>query len=545
MTMASFVTFYSYKGGAGRTLALANVAVLLAQWGHRVLCVDWDLEAPGLHHYFRNLLPDADGRPGLLELAIAIASGKKPAPKRFVTPTSLRGLDLVCASRAGGKGRAEAPVPDWSLWYRRGFGEALEEVREAWAASYDFVLIDSRTGITDAGGICTVQMPDILVLLTTASEQGLEGTADVAARAQAARKRLAFDRAALHMLPVLARFDQRVESAIAGTYLRRFAERLGPLCRSWLPDSVDTLEIAKLTKIPYVPNWSFGERLPVIEEGTQDPESIGFSLETLAALLARGLGDADLLARSRDAYVASARSARAAARAQQGAFAYDAFLSQAPARVEAATRIAKRLEKEGLRVFFDPRGQSAADERERALRGARTLVFVADGELRGAELEDAASFLKTADPALQRVIVTGARGDLPPLLGDALVVDLERSPAERIAVAARTPSREGDPHFGAFGGMSSRDGWTLDATVTPLPEGLRVRLRAWSKRPSRPSAAPPVARFHLHPMLPAPVREIATKDGAAELELVLPMAFTVGAEIGSTPLELDLATLSK
>ena len=49
------VTFYSYKGGTGRTMALANVACLLAQRvsaSERVLVVDWDLEAPGLHRFF-------------------------------------------------------------------------------------------------------------------------------------------------------------------------------------------------------------------------------------------------------------------------------------------------------------------------------------------------------------------------------------------------------------------------------------------------------------------------------------------------------------
>ena len=38
----SLVTFYSWKGGVGRTLALANTAVQLARRGRRVLMVDWD-----------------------------------------------------------------------------------------------------------------------------------------------------------------------------------------------------------------------------------------------------------------------------------------------------------------------------------------------------------------------------------------------------------------------------------------------------------------------------------------------------------------------
>ena len=45
------VTFYSYKGGVGRSMALVNVAELFASWGYRVIVCDWDLEAPGLERY--------------------------------------------------------------------------------------------------------------------------------------------------------------------------------------------------------------------------------------------------------------------------------------------------------------------------------------------------------------------------------------------------------------------------------------------------------------------------------------------------------------
>ena len=42
------VTFYSFKGGVGRTLALLNVAYEIADAGQRVLVVDFDLEAPAI-----------------------------------------------------------------------------------------------------------------------------------------------------------------------------------------------------------------------------------------------------------------------------------------------------------------------------------------------------------------------------------------------------------------------------------------------------------------------------------------------------------------
>ena len=51
---ARIATFYSYKGGVGRSFAVANIAVILAEWGNRVLIVDWDIEAPELNFYFPN-----------------------------------------------------------------------------------------------------------------------------------------------------------------------------------------------------------------------------------------------------------------------------------------------------------------------------------------------------------------------------------------------------------------------------------------------------------------------------------------------------------
>src|SRR5262252_211616 len=64
-----FVTFYSYKGGSGRTMALANVAWILASNGYDVLLIDWDLEAPGLHRYLRPFLvdPELSSTSGLID----------------------------------------------------------------------------------------------------------------------------------------------------------------------------------------------------------------------------------------------------------------------------------------------------------------------------------------------------------------------------------------------------------------------------------------------------------------------------------------------
>src|ERR1051325_183895 len=60
MEDGQITTFYSYKGGTGRSMALANFAWIMAASGKHVLAIDWDLEAPGLHRYFRPFLVDPD-----------------------------------------------------------------------------------------------------------------------------------------------------------------------------------------------------------------------------------------------------------------------------------------------------------------------------------------------------------------------------------------------------------------------------------------------------------------------------------------------------
>ncbi len=65
------VTFYSFKGGVGRSMAVANVADILARQGLRVLMVDFDLEAPGLEQYFQINHAAARRNPGLLDLLLA------------------------------------------------------------------------------------------------------------------------------------------------------------------------------------------------------------------------------------------------------------------------------------------------------------------------------------------------------------------------------------------------------------------------------------------------------------------------------------------
>lgn len=114
---------------------------------------------------------------------MAAGRTRMTTPSRSPCPGGKGRLDFIPAGSDDDTYVRLVQELDWAELYERGFGEFLEECRRRWKDMYDFVLIDSRTGITDMGGICTAQLPEILVMLFTANEQSLRGTVNVARRA--------------------------------------------------------------------------------------------------------------------------------------------------------------------------------------------------------------------------------------------------------------------------------------------------------------------------------------------------------------------------
>jgi len=56
VTDGKIITFYSYKGGTGRSMALANVAWILALSGKKVLTIDWIWKRPDYTDIFAFLM---------------------------------------------------------------------------------------------------------------------------------------------------------------------------------------------------------------------------------------------------------------------------------------------------------------------------------------------------------------------------------------------------------------------------------------------------------------------------------------------------------
>jgi tetratricopeptide (TPR) repeat protein len=320
------VTFYSYKGGVGRSMALANVAALLAQAGKRVLTVDWDLEAPGLERYFASWLRGSRTTSvGILDLVTAFADGK-PLDWRSglleAAPLGGPALRVLTAGKADPGYVERLQGLNWEqLFAEKGLGEYLEQLRTEWADEYDFVLVDSRTGITDIGGICTILLPDWIVALFTANEQSVEGVVRVAQMARRMHGSVPRERGRLVIVPVPSRDETRTEREKAERWHRAFAERLGAEF-DWLPRGVAPLDAVKQLKLPHVPFWNFGEELPVTQENLAERDTLSAAYAALGRLLGSQLDWSEVVSGAATAGAATVRAEEAQREAKVAQSAY-------------------------------------------------------------------------------------------------------------------------------------------------------------------------------------------------------------------------------
>lgn len=217
-------TFYSFKGGVGRSMAALNVAYWLAAHGRHVLLVDMDLEAPGLSGFLTQ--HGELGSPAALDILDLISSAREVAtsepdhPERQGSIRQRGGPHTYLLTRSVPREKYEsmrAPMGVLGSLHVIGadiereyaarlealklsslsadelahvsialrkllmqhriqrtvpayYGDATSEVRP------DYILIDSRTGLTEAGGLCVGPLADRLVVICGLNDQNIEGT---------------------------------------------------------------------------------------------------------------------------------------------------------------------------------------------------------------------------------------------------------------------------------------------------------------------------------------------------------------------------------
>jgi WD40 repeat protein/uncharacterized protein YjbI with pentapeptide repeats/PAS domain-containing protein len=209
------VTCFSFKGGVGRSLTAVELAAQLAArggrhpgQGARVLLWDLDLDAPGLH-LFPDLAPVASelakrankkrNRPPLGTVDLLLNFQKSPQIdladelRRTVISLENRAINLAgghldvlpagfLGDGAAGTSYAESYAsldwqeilgPDGIGWpFFTGLATAA---RRDDGGAYRYVVIDSRTGMTDLSGLTTVELPDAAVIVFGLGEQNRQG----------------------------------------------------------------------------------------------------------------------------------------------------------------------------------------------------------------------------------------------------------------------------------------------------------------------------------------------------------------------------------
>ncbi len=291
-------TFYSYKGGVGRSMALANIAVLLAQWGQKVLVVDWDLEAPGLHQYFQKDYIKSKGNieinKGILDILLSYKSDNQINWKNELIKYDLgkSGVDLLSAGSQDKNYTSKLRSLNWQeLVENSNIYDYLNNLRNEWIDDYDFVLIDSRTGVTDIGDICTVLFPDILVMIFASNYQNIEGIKTIIQRVIPAHNNLPVNRSKLLILPIPSRTEPYTEYDLNKKWQRIFESEFKEQYYHWIPQNAEPNDILNKIFIPYISKWSFGEAMPVLEDEDElyKPTSIGNAYSRIANLVLNNL----------------------------------------------------------------------------------------------------------------------------------------------------------------------------------------------------------------------------------------------------------------
>jgi cellulose biosynthesis protein BcsQ len=159
-------SFYSLRGGVGRSTALAYTAQILASRGRSVLCVDMDLEAPALAALFGKEDEVREGQ-GLVSILLALDQGEEPDMVKHIIRLS-ESDELYCLP-------AGIPDADYARrlrlldpegWYReeRNPLHALLDGISKVPFKPEVILLDAGTGLTPLSAPLLFDLSDLVIL---------------------------------------------------------------------------------------------------------------------------------------------------------------------------------------------------------------------------------------------------------------------------------------------------------------------------------------------------------------------------------------------
>jgi tetratricopeptide (TPR) repeat protein len=190
------ITFYSYKGGVGRTLALSDMAIKLSMLRKKVCILDFDIEAPGAHYKLTNYSAVSGTKPlpskGLVDFIADCQTEVEPPVSldAYITKFEPRNTSRedIYMIKAGDMTQNDYWQKLRGLnWQSMMTGDTLKEtvsillylkqLIQEHASGCEYLLVDARTGITEMGSAALNIMADDIVLLAANSKENFTGSA--------------------------------------------------------------------------------------------------------------------------------------------------------------------------------------------------------------------------------------------------------------------------------------------------------------------------------------------------------------------------------
>ena len=180
----AIVTFYSFKGGVGRTTALAAAAMLLARAGRRVVVVDLDLEAPGLGALLLTGIAPLDL--GIVDYLLEVELTDRPplnlAPDYAVIQTERtligegHGITVLPAGRINVTFVEKIARLDFEklvTQHDSPLVRLLNQIRTEYTPH--FIFLDARSGLHDLGGLSLNGLSHLDLLFGLDTPQSWDG----------------------------------------------------------------------------------------------------------------------------------------------------------------------------------------------------------------------------------------------------------------------------------------------------------------------------------------------------------------------------------
>lgn len=313
------ITFYSYKGGVGRTQLLANLAAFFCFYRNKkILVLDWDLEAPGLHFYFG--IDKNEIQKGTIDLFQSYVDTVRGSEKglnesempyfdeSYILPTKYRTekggrIDLISAGKQDENFTNKVNDFAWQHFHKNLDGAPYIEVLKTKLKEldYDYIFVDSRTGINDYSGICNIQFPDINVIIAAPNYQNLNGSLEICKKiTESPYMKLEVDGIPIRkplIYPILSRLDLS-EDTNSSEWILRFSREFDKYIQKTLDIqfslSFTSKEFVEETNIYYVKELSYQETIVFQKkENEKNLSGIKEQFQQLSLILLEEIKDFD------------------------------------------------------------------------------------------------------------------------------------------------------------------------------------------------------------------------------------------------------------